>query len=132
VRAIRWSLGACTISHSSAGPLLRKANRTLPAQGTAHRRAFIARTGLEEELTLALRNAGYADAILALTNNILVDRTALYAIEEWVGLFDVGLVARGKTNDDKIARVLDRLFVADRATLQTRIVLAVNEEFYLK
>src|SRR5262249_60725975 len=57
---------------------------------------FIARMRLEEELTLALRNAGYADAILALMKNILVDRNALYAIEEWVGLFDVGLVARGK------------------------------------
>ena len=88
--------------------------------------------GLEEELTLALRNAGYADAILALMKNILVDRNALYAIEEWVGLFDVGLVARGKINDDKLARALDRLFVADRATLQTRIVLAVMKNFDLK
>jgi transposase len=93
---------------------------------------FIARMGLEEELTLALRNAGYADAILALMKNILVDRNALYAIEEWVGLFDVGLVTRGKINDDKLARALDRLFVADRATLQTRIVLAVMKNFDLK
>ena len=37
---------------------------------------FIERMGLEEELTLALRNAGYADALLALMKNILVDRNA--------------------------------------------------------
>jgi Domain of unknown function (DUF4277) len=79
-----------------------------------------------------LRNAGYADAVLALLKNILVDRNALYAIEEWVGLFDAGLVSQGKINDDKLARALDRLFAADRATLQTRIVLAVINGFDLK
>jgi hypothetical protein len=35
---------------------------------------FIARMGLGEELPLALRNAGYADAILALMKSILIDR----------------------------------------------------------
>ena len=77
--------------------------------------------GLEEELTLALRNVGYADALLALMKNILVDRNALYAISEWAALFDAGLISQGKINDDKLARALDRLFSADRATLQTRI-----------
>src|SRR5215813_8113891 len=42
--------------------------------------AFIERMGLEEELALALKSAGYADALLALVKNILVDRNALYAI----------------------------------------------------
>jgi len=79
---------------------------------------FIERIGLEEELTLALRNAGYADALLALMKNILVDRNALYAISEWAALFDAGLISQGKINDDKLARALDRLFSADRATLQ--------------
>ena len=55
---------------------------------------FIARMGLEEELTLALRNAGYADALLALMKNILVDRNALYAISEWAALFDAGLISQ--------------------------------------
>ena len=93
---------------------------------------FIQRMGLEEELTLALRNAGYADALLALVKNILIDRNALYAIREWVALFDAGLVCQGNINDDKLARALDRLFAADRATLQTRIVLAVIKAFDLK
>src|SRR6201987_1758731 len=78
---------------------------------------FIARMGLEEELTLALKNVGYADALLALVKNILIDRNALYAIREWAALFDTGLVCQGNINDDKLARALDRLFAADRATL---------------
>jgi transposase len=93
---------------------------------------FIERMGLEGELTAALKNPGYADAILALLKNILVDRNALYAIEEWAALFEPGLVAQGKINDDKLGRALDRLFAADRATLQTRIVLAVMKGFDLK
>jgi transposase len=93
---------------------------------------FIARMGLEEELTLALRNAGYADALLALMKNVLIDRNALYAIAEWAGLFDARLLSHGKINDDKLARALDRLFAADRATLQTRIVLSIITAFDLK
>jgi transposase len=92
---------------------------------------FIERMGLEQELTLALKNRGYADALLALLKNIVVDRNALYAVGEWVALYDVGLVAQGKVGDDKLGRALDRLFAADRATLQTRIVLAVMNGFDL-
>src|SRR5215471_4868866 len=92
---------------------------------------FIERMGLEQELTLALKNRGYADALLALLKNIVVDRNALYAVGEWVALYDVGLVAQGKVGDDKLGRALDRLFSADRATLQTRIVLAVMNGFDL-
>jgi hypothetical protein len=65
---------------------------------------FIERMGLEEELTLALKNPGYADALLALIKNILVERNALYAVGEWVALYDVGLVAQGKIGDDKLGR----------------------------
>ena len=93
---------------------------------------FIERMGLEEELALALKNPGYADALLALIKNILVERSALYALGEWAALYDVGLVAQSKIGDDKLGRALDRLFAADRATLQTRIVLAVMNGFNLK
>jgi transposase len=93
---------------------------------------FIERMGLEEELTLALKNPGYTDALLALLKNILVDRSALYAVGEWAALYDVGLIAQGKIGDDKLGRALDRLFAADRATLQTRVVLAVMKGFDLR
>jgi len=83
---------------------------------------FIARMGLADELTLALKNAGYGEALLALVKNILVDRNALYAVGEWAALYDAGLVAQAKIGDDKLGRALERLFATDRATLQTRIV----------
>jgi transposase len=93
---------------------------------------FIERAGLEEELTLALKNPGYTNALLALLKNILVERNALYAVGEWAALYDAGLIAQGKIGDDKLGRALDRLFSADRATLQTRIVLAVMNGFDLR
>src|SRR5215467_11831369 len=93
---------------------------------------FIERMGLEQELTLALKNSGYADALLALLKNILVEHNALYAVGEWAALYDGGLVAEGKIGDDKLGRALDRLFAADRATLQTGIVLAAIKGFDLK
>src|SRR5712672_2766412 len=80
---------------------------------------FIERMGLAQELTLARKN-------------ILIDRNALYAVGEWAALYDSGLVAQGKMGDDKLGRALDRLFAADRATLQTRIVLAAMKSFGLK
>ena len=40
---------------------------------------FIDRIGLSAELTLALKNPSYADALLALIKNIVVERNALYA-----------------------------------------------------
>ena len=92
----------------------------------------IERMELAEELALALKNPGYADALLALIKNILVERNALYAVGEWAALYAAGLVAQGKIGDDKLGRALDRLFAADRATLQTRIVLAVMTGFDLK
>src|SRR6516165_1274910 len=92
---------------------------------------FIERMGLAAELTLALKNAGYADALLALIKNIVVERNALYAVGEWAALYDVGLVTQGKVGDDRLGRALDRLFAADRATLQTRVVLAVMSGFDL-
>ena len=74
---------------------------------------FIARMGLADELTLALKNAGYAEALLALVKNILIDRNALYAVGEWVALYDAGLVAQAKIGDDKLGRA--RAAVCDRS-----------------
>src|SRR5215510_16054985 len=93
---------------------------------------IIERMALAEELTLALKNSGYAEALLALIKNILVERNALYAVGEWAALYDAGLVAQSRVGDDKLGRALDRLFAADRATLQTRIVLAAIKGFDLE
>jgi len=93
---------------------------------------MIERMGLAEELALALKGSGYAEVLLALIKNILVEHNALYAVGEWAAFYDAGLVASGKIGDDRLGRALDRLFAADRATLQTRIILAVMSGFDLK
>lgn len=93
---------------------------------------FIARMGLREILLSVLLNPAYVDAILVLVKNILIDRNALYAIQEWTGQFDPQLVGGGKIGDDRLGRALDRLFDADRATLQTRIVLDVIKRFQVQ
>jgi len=90
---------------------------------------FIERMGLRGELLLAIPSQGYVDALLVLLKNILVDRDALYTIEEWGEQFDPRLVAGGKIGDDRLGRALDRLFEIDRATLQTRIVLSMVKAF---
>lgn len=93
---------------------------------------FIERMRLRAELVSAVGNEGYVDALLVLLKNILVDRNALYAIEDWAAPFDPDLVAGGEIGDDRLGRGLDRLFAADRATLQTRIVLGVARAFKLR
>ena len=93
---------------------------------------FIVRMGLRGVLAEALGNAGYADVLLALLKNILTEHRALYAIREWADFYDPALINAGKLGDDRLARALDRLFAADRATLQTRAVLTVMKNFKLQ
>jgi hypothetical protein len=94
---------------------------------------FLDRIGLHQELFLVLKNKSYVDAVITVLKNILVDREALYAIEEWVERHKPALGKElSPINDDRIGRALDRLFESDRATLQTRIVLKVMKAFSLK
>src|SRR5213080_3048818 len=74
----------------------------------------IERIGLLPCLTQALGQARYAEAILLLLKNILVERQALYAIRQWTAPYDPALVYGGKYGDDVLARALDRLFESDR------------------
>src|ERR1700745_977427 len=85
--------------------------------------AVIERIGLEPHLREALGNPRYAQAVLRLAKNIVVERNALYAVAEWAAPYDPALVYGGKFSDDVLARALDRLFETDRARLLTGAVL---------
>ncbi|MHB1444209.1 MAG: IS1634 family transposase [Acidimicrobiales bacterium] len=66
--------------------------------------------------------------------NIIVGHRPVYAIGEWAKPFNPGLLGllggeAGSLNDDRVGRMLDRLFDADRATLITETVLLVVREF---
>ncbi len=79
--------------------------------------------GRPEHLSEAMGQARYAQAILLLLKNIVIERNALYAIQEWAAPYDPALVYGGGYSDDVLARALDRLFDTDRASLLTRVVL---------
>jgi transposase len=91
----------------------------------------IERLKLLEHLTQALGQVRYAEAILLLLKNVLIERNALYAIQEWATQYDPALVYAAKYGDDVLARALDRLFAADRASLLTQIVLAAIRAYAL-
>ncbi|MGA2480336.1 MAG: IS1634 family transposase [Spirochaetia bacterium] len=100
---------------------------------------FIDRMGLSEILEAHLPSRASqklppSQAILLFVRNILIERQPLYQLGEWAGSYDpllIGLEAATATvlNDDRVGRSLDVLFDADRATLLTRIVLKVIQEF---
>jgi len=103
---------------------------------------FLSRMGLAERLE---RCVPHDDARLRLApaavigvvvRNLMVRHRPVYAIGEWAAPFDpvqLGLSFddAGALNDDRVGRMLDRLFDADRATLITETVLGVVREFAL-
>ena len=91
--------------------------------------SFLKKMNLEAHLTTALSNQGYAEALIILIKNILIDRNALYAIREWATQFGLRMSDGREIGDDRLGRALERLFGADRATLQTTIVLTVIKAF---
>ena len=103
---------------------------------------FIKRIELKKLLSSYLvskenQKFSYADAILIFVRNILLEREPLYKLSEWVARFDpylIGLKEQDPNilNDDRVGRSLDALFDADRASLLTKTVLKVVEEFSIE
>src|ERR1017187_10771131 len=74
----------------------------------------IQRIELLQHLTEAMGQVRYAEAILLLLKNILIERNALYAIREWAAPYDPALVYGGRYGDEVLARARDRVFQAER------------------
>ena len=75
-----------------------------------------------------------AKAIGVVVRNLVVHREPVYALGEWAAPFDSALLGLrpnevGLLNDDRVGRVLARLFDADRASLLTRVVLGAIDRF---
>src|SRR5712692_469767 len=101
---------------------------------------FAARAGLRRRLDtrvpaddarLALEPAVVIAAVVA---NLAVEHRPLYALSEWAAACDPSLLHLGEgeaglLNDDRVGRVLDRLFLADRGSLLTELMVAVIGEF---
>jgi transposase len=75
-----------------------------------------------------------ATAVGVVIANLVIHRRPVYALGEWAAPYDPALLglAAGEAelcNDDRVGRVLARLFDADRASLLTRLVLDAIETF---
>lgn len=100
---------------------------------------FIERIGLHEMLSKYVHSRknqklSNMDSILILVRNILIERQPLYGLSEWAEQYDPHLLGLSSTdlsilNDDRIGRSLDKLFISDRASLLTEIVLKTIAEF---
>ena len=75
-----------------------------------------------------------ATAVGAVVANLVLHRQPVYALGEWAAPFDPALLGLGPgeaglLNDDRVGRMLARLFDADRASLLTRLVLGAVQRF---
>jgi transposase len=101
---------------------------------------FMARMGVAEVLE---RHLPHDDARLRLAparvvelvvRNIICAHKPLYAMGEWAAPYEASLFGLeagdlGALNDDRVGRMLDRLFDCDRASLITEVVLKVIGQF---
>lgn len=101
---------------------------------------FLARMGLgglldhhlpHDDVRLRLAPAAVIGLVV---RNLIVSHQLVYALAEWTAPYEAGLLSLGPgdaaaLNDDRVGRMLDRLFDADRASLMTAVVLASVREF---
>jgi transposase len=70
------------------------------------------------------------DSLMMLLFNITCGRQPLYELEEWVEhinprIFGHHSFKKGVINDDRFGKGLDKLYMADRATMMTQIVISM-------
>ena len=75
-----------------------------------------------------------AVVIAAVVRNIIISHRPVYALGEWATPYAPELLGLGTAdatalNDDRVGRMLDRLFDADRATMITEAALGVIRNF---
>ncbi len=76
----------------------------------------------------------HTDAALLLVRNFVLSRHPLYGVSEWAKRFDplwleLTVEQVALINDDRLGRLLDKLFLVDRRSLMTRIVVHMVREF---
>lgn len=75
-----------------------------------------------------------ARVIGVLVRNLAVGRRPIYGLSAWAAGHDAGLLGLGEDeaaalNDDRVGRALDKLFVADRASLLTALSVQTIRRF---
>jgi len=103
---------------------------------------FLARLGLGEHLDAYLPHNDArlrlppASVIRLVVANIAAGHLPVYALGDWAASYDPAVLGLGPDdtaalNDDRVGRMLDRLFDADRASLITTTVVRAIREFDL-
>ena len=74
------------------------------------------------------------ETLMLLVYNLILGKYPLYELQEWVESIDFRCINNEayenvKFNDDRFGRVLNKLFVVDRASLMTELVVLFVEEF---
>lgn len=101
---------------------------------------FLTRMGVAGHLDAYLPNndarlrLAPAVVIAAVVRNIIISHRPVYALGEWATPYAPELLGLGTAdatalNDDRVGRMLDRLFDADRATMITEAALGVIANF---
>lgn len=74
------------------------------------------------------------ETLMLLVYNLIIGKYPLYELPEWVASIDFSCINIGEYegvsfNDDRFGRALDKLFMADRASLMTELVVFFVKEF---
>jgi transposase len=76
------------------------------------------------------------DSLMLVIFNLSLGKDPLYELESWISSLDERCLGyenleRARFNDDRFGRALDKLYVADRASLMTELVIGMAKEFAL-
>ena len=68
------------------------------------------------------------ETLMLLVHNLILGKDPLYELEQWVESLDFRCINHQayegvKFNDDRFGRVLDKLYLVDRASLMTELVI---------
>lgn len=102
---------------------------------------FLARLRIEDILAGRLPRGGnhvsHEQCLGVLLRNIVLGRAPVYGLGEWAEPFLPSVLGLDQSqaerlNDDRVGRALDHLFDADRASMQTEMVVTAIREFELE
>ena len=93
--------------------------------------AYLRRLGWPELLEPFIGHAPYRQALELLVKSVLLKPNALYRIGSWAQNYDAPDSSADCLSDDVLARALDQLFEADRASLLTVLMVRAIECFQI-
>ncbi len=103
--------------------------RLLGALPVVH--AYLRRLGWPQLLEPFIRHAAYRQALDLLVKSVLLKPSALYRIGSWAQDHDPAYRPAQHLSDDGLARALDQLFNADRASLLTALIVRAVQVFQI-